>query len=178
MQRRTVLRRGLGVAALTVPLAGCSGDDDDGGDDDGDGSDGGDGGPSATGQSGLNRELTVAPPVSENLTVTRIEEREVTDERLAIDLTLRNDSGQEARMDEYSVFIALYKSDEVTGDQSDSITSTGTSPEYTTSEQEPTASGETVTLGYSTSVAESSDASISSYEITIGCPGVGTPPGC
>jgi hypothetical protein len=46
MKRRTVLRRGLGVAAVTVPLAGCSGgdnetedDEDDGGDDSPDGSD-------------------------------------------------------------------------------------------------------------------------------------------
>jgi hypothetical protein len=46
MNRRTVLRRSLGVAAVTVPLAGCSGsdegtedDEDDGGDDSPDGSD-------------------------------------------------------------------------------------------------------------------------------------------
>jgi hypothetical protein len=71
MKRRTVLRRGLGVAAVTVPLAGCSGgdnetedDEDNGGDDSPNGSDSTPGGSDSTPENSDNTSDTNTSGVS------------------------------------------------------------------------------------------------------------------
>jgi len=187
MQRRTALRRALGVIALTVPFAGCSGSDDgnDGnGDDDsnGDDSDSGDGngdGPSPTGESGLQRNFEVFPEsVGENVELVAVEEVEVSDTFLEVDVTLRNTSDQAVRMDDYSIALVPYSSEDPTDKDATRITGGSPSIEYAAAEQEPTQAGETVTLGFSYQVAEDSSATIRSYEVSVGCPGVGSPPGC
>jgi hypothetical protein len=182
VQRRTVLKRGLVTAALAVSLAGCSGSDSDGDDggDDSNGTETGEDsdGPSATGESGLNRSIEVFPEsVTENVEVVAVEEVEATDTRLEVDVTLKNTSDQDVRMDNYAITLTAFTTEEPTGDASDRIQA-ATSIEYQTNEQEPTPPDETVTLGYSLTVPSDTDATIGSYTVSVACGGVYDPPGC
>jgi len=190
MKRRTVLSKGIGVAAGTAAVAGCidssgggDGDSNDGnaGDDTGEGStdDEGDG-PSPTGESGMARRLDVSPAsVQESVSVVAIEEVEAAEKRLELDITLRNTADQAAPMDHYGIILTGYAIDEPREDSNQWIRES-TQREYDKIDVLETPPGETVTLGYSIDVPSDADATIESYAVTVTCDSYEDPlpPGC
>lgn len=187
MKRRTVLARGLGVAAFTTTLAGCSNDssgEDDSTDTETTGEGGDSGideldGPSSTGESGMPRTVDVSPDsLSQSVKVVAIEEIEASDKRVELDITLQNLADESAPLDHYGVEIFGYTTEEPTAD-SDAWLRLSTSAEYSRTDQMETPPGETATLRYSIELPSDADATIRSYRVSVDCGAWDPkPPGC
>lgn len=149
MQRRTVLKRGAGVLALSVPLAGCSGGSNDTEDDNGDTST-----PTPSGPTGEVVENTV-----DGLEIVGTEVEETDRERFNVIITVRNAGDQETDAFDYEYGLTVFDAEgtDVTAGVS------GTS-----------ATGSTIAPGEETEITattgyEGEKSDIASYEITVGC---------
>lgn len=156
MQRRTVLKRGTGLLALSVALAGCSGDSSDTEDENGDDGDDENGGtPTPSGPTGEVVENTV-----DGLEIVGMEVEEAESERFNVVLTVRNTGDQETDAFNYEYSLTVFDADgaDITAGASGTSAFGGTT----------VAPGEeteiTATTGYD---GEKSD--IASYEVTVGC---------